>query len=826
MASTASLLFNIAANSDEAESTIKSFRALMSKDLGDLSGEFEEWSKEVFGDLSTVSGAMTAVGAAAAAAIVAATAFGVEAARDYNNLADTVSHAMRITGQSAEDMSVLHFAADETRVSFDTLTNGIVRFEGNVSKAGEGNKELDKSFQKLGISQADVKAGQQDLMPLLGKVMDGFKGTASAVDRAAIAKDLFSRSGPELLNFLTQGSAGLKEFSEAAHRAGLILNQEAIDAFRKLQQAQETQKAIQEGVNAEIGKAAVPLETLYHHLMAVWGLSLKMNANSPLEWVMNLGAASAELDAITEDVAKKVKAGMDAVEKAGGDDPTKNIVKVKTAFYGISTILDEMKGKVASFGDDNAKLAAEMNRYADQVSKARTELLALQKEGKITAESAQREGAALAELPAMIAQLWHETLNKQIAAENEATQKRVADQLKAETDLRGKLAALGESGFEGQRAALSRETNAMYASYRERGQMTKELFDLIGAITTAGMAKIDAAEKADADKKNADAAAESDRLNQRFQQELSRLEEHQEQILAQHMTGQQKLELDYQKDLQKFSDVEEAKALKATQSEAEVTLIQLRYQAIRDQITNKYQQDLQTLQNSQGWQGVFGSKFGEMLRGDEQLLKQWQQSANQSLMLVKVSLQDLKEMSQQAFGQFAESMASGAVAAAIQGKSIGAAMEAAVAATLASIAAQAGVQAIYATALGFLDLAEQNYPGAAAAFTSAGIFAGVAAAATVGAMALTPKTAGGGSGGGAGGSGGGSGSGEGGGSPSGAMAGSGAQGTGQPYVQLNVYGHVVGVAGVAQLADMLNQAVYENNVQLYASANAKGTKLP
>jgi hypothetical protein len=66
MASTASLLFNIAANSDEAESTIKSFRALMSKDLGDLGGEFEEWSKDVFGSLTTVGGAFTAIGAAAA----------------------------------------------------------------------------------------------------------------------------------------------------------------------------------------------------------------------------------------------------------------------------------------------------------------------------------------------------------------------------------------------------------------------------------------------------------------------------------------------------------------------------------------------------------------------------------------------------------------------------------------------------------------------------------------------------------------------------------------------------------------------------------------
>ena len=824
MASTASLLFNIAANADEAESTIKSFRALMSKDLGDLGGEFDEWSKEVFGDLSTVSGGLIGITAAIGAAAVAAVAFAADATRDYEQLADSVSHAMRVTGQSAEDMSVLHFAADETHVSFETLSGGLVRFETNVAKAAGGNKELTGAFQKLGISQADITDGQKNLMPLLGKVMDGFKGTASAVDRTALATALFSKRGPELMNYLMQGSGGLKEFADAAHRAGLIINQEAIDAFRNLQKAQETQKAIQEGVNAEIGKAAVPLETLHHHLMAVFGLSLKMNASSPMDWIYNLAAAERELGAVTEDVSKKVKAGMAALAAAGDDDPTKKIMKVKTAFYGISTILDELKGKIASFGDDNAKLAAEMNRYADQVSKARTELLALQKEGKITAESAQRESAALDEIPKMLTRLWHEEMDKQVAASTAAAQKRIAEQLAAEAGLRSRLAAMSDEGFEGQRAALEREVKAMRASYLERGQLPKEMFALIGAIYTAGMAKIDAAEKADADKKNAEVAAESDRLNQRFQQELSRLEEHQEQILAQHMTGQQKLELDYQKDLQKFSDVEEAKALKAAQGDAEIALVHQRYAAVRDSITTKYQQDLQTLQNSQGWQGVFGNKFVEMLKGNEALLKQWQQSANQSLLMVKVSLQDLKQMSQQAFEQFAQSMGSGAVAAAIQGKSIEAAMRQAVAATLESIASQAAVQAIYAAGLGFLDLAEQNYPGAEAAFTSAAIFGSVAAAATVGAKAITPSSAtGAGGGGGASGSSGGSG---GGGSANGAVAGSGASSQPQPYVHIEVQGNVYGPGGVQALVDQINQAVYGNNMQLYASSNKNGTALP
>src|SRR5579862_2363003 len=112
MASTASLLFNIAANADDAEESIASFRALMGKNLGDLSGDFDQWAKEVFGSLDTVKGGMIAVAAAGAAMATAAIAFIAEASSKYNEYVGEVSHAMTVTGQSAETMSVLHLAAD------------------------------------------------------------------------------------------------------------------------------------------------------------------------------------------------------------------------------------------------------------------------------------------------------------------------------------------------------------------------------------------------------------------------------------------------------------------------------------------------------------------------------------------------------------------------------------------------------------------------------------------------------------------------------------------------------------------------------------------
>ena len=81
--SSAELLFHIGADSDDAEANIQRFRALMGKDLDDLSGEFATWAEEVFGKLTTVSGAMTALAATTAAGVVAIGGAFIEATRKY-----------------------------------------------------------------------------------------------------------------------------------------------------------------------------------------------------------------------------------------------------------------------------------------------------------------------------------------------------------------------------------------------------------------------------------------------------------------------------------------------------------------------------------------------------------------------------------------------------------------------------------------------------------------------------------------------------------------------------------------------------------------------
>src|ERR1700728_4822520 len=136
-----SLLFNIGANSDDAEANIQRFRALLGTSLDQMGAQFEGWSKDVFGELGTVKEAMIGITAGVAAAGVAIAAFAVEATHKFEEYAEAVHKASAMTGLSVEQMSHMKFAADELGLDFDRVTQSIVRFSRFIVAASKGGTE-------------------------------------------------------------------------------------------------------------------------------------------------------------------------------------------------------------------------------------------------------------------------------------------------------------------------------------------------------------------------------------------------------------------------------------------------------------------------------------------------------------------------------------------------------------------------------------------------------------------------------------------------------------------------------------------------------------
>jgi hypothetical protein len=182
--------------------------------------------------------------------------------------------------------------------------------------------------------------------------------------------------------------------------------------------------------------------------------------------------------------------------------------------------------------------------------------------------------------------------------------------------------------------------------------------------------------------------------------------------------------------------------------------------------------------------------------------------------MVRLSTVALQEVGAQAFQEFARAMATNVSYAMVYSRSMGEAMRAALASTLQTIAAESLIQAIYATALGFLRLAQWDFAGAGNAFTAAAIFGSVGVAAAVAGKAVAPQRGGGATGRAEGG--------EGSTASTSTSAVSGASGSKQGVTNIYVQGPVYGTSGVDELAEILSEAVQGRDVRLISSGNQGG----
>lgn len=862
--STANLLFKIGANSDDAEANIQRFRSILSKDLGDLGGEFSDWANKTFGDLSTVQGALTALTATVGAGVIALGGAMLESASHYAEYVEEVDRGSRATGISTENMSGLKLMAQETSTSYDSLVTGLTRFAVTIVKANEGGEQQTRAFQRLGISQAQVKAGEKDMLPLLEAVADRFKGLGSQVDKTAIARDLFSKSGPALVKMLSLGTEGIKEFEQHAAELGYTVGDKDVAAMEVFKATIAEGKAELSAISMVIGRdligsvshalqllvrMGIELRDLPHLLKGDFWATFKKDVEETERHIQSLAAAEAKM----ADAAGK---GMD-----GGTTQ-----KLKENFTGLSDLLAEVNEKFEGLGGEQGKLQAQFEGLDQKLAKAYDAYLKLHAAGELSIEDAKEQAAALKLLPdalkALEAALQGEADTKQAEAvrrAGEELQELVLRQGEQTIDIKNRLLDLDVAK---RREAMQKEHTdtaenlawlaAYEAAERQKigaekiAQIEKEGEKIDGLVRAQGErtydqkvadwnrqmdeelredakegegvanheAQIAALRKAGLDKIAADAKAAGD-------SEIARLDEQLERINREHQTSEERIEAQYTADVAKFSAAEEKKTLKLATSEAQRAQIMQMFEAIRKGLTDKEQADLQTLRNSQGWQGVFGSKFGEMLKGNEAASKEWASSTNQSLLMVKDSLQVLDQMAKQAFQQFAQGMGQNIAHAIMYKQSIGDAMKAALAATLESLAGQAYTQAIYSLALGFLDLAEGNEAGAVQAFTAAAIFGTVGTGAALIGRSVAPAQGG---------------SGAGSSSPSTSSQMSAQQkdmqygavgapsGGGGPHVTVNVWGHVWGTSGVSEVCSMINDAVVNSNCTLTATNTKTGTQ--
>lgn len=148
--------------------------------------------------------------------------------------ADKLNDFNQRLGISAEALSGWGYAAKQSGTDIDALGKGMLRLSKNMAAALDPKSQESGLFAALGVDVKDAQGKLRSLESVLPEVADAFKALNNETLEAALAQEVFGKSGAELLEFLNQGSDGLNLMRERARELGIELDQNtltAADAF-------------------------------------------------------------------------------------------------------------------------------------------------------------------------------------------------------------------------------------------------------------------------------------------------------------------------------------------------------------------------------------------------------------------------------------------------------------------------------------------------------------------------------------------------------------------------------------------------------------------
>jgi hypothetical protein len=201
---------------------------------------------EVESKCKTLSGKLNQVGKYAGIASAAIVTGFTAAALKFSKTSDAIQEMSQRTGLSTTYIQQLGYAAKLTGSSTEGLETAIKRMQVTITGASESTGEMGamlKSLQGLGAEEQF-----EMLADLIAEIED-------PTERAAMAVQLFGKSGTDLLPILMEGSAGIEKYKKAAMDANAVIGEDAVNAGARLQDNLDILSASFAGLVVRIGAA-------------------------------------------------------------------------------------------------------------------------------------------------------------------------------------------------------------------------------------------------------------------------------------------------------------------------------------------------------------------------------------------------------------------------------------------------------------------------------------------------------------------------------------------------------------------------------------------
>ena len=217
----------------------------------DESGKGTKSAKRNFEDLGETVGRFkkSLLGAAGAAGFGALIKSSIDAA-------DRIGKLSTRLGASTEALSEYEHVAQQTGVTFQSLTTGWQRQTRRIAEAAQGTGAAKAALEELNLSAEKLnQLAPEEQFEVLAEALNG---VASQQDRVRLAMKFWDSEGVSLLQTVDAGAEGLAAMRDEARELGLTLSEEAAQQAAQAADALGRIETTAKGVARELAISLTP----------------------------------------------------------------------------------------------------------------------------------------------------------------------------------------------------------------------------------------------------------------------------------------------------------------------------------------------------------------------------------------------------------------------------------------------------------------------------------------------------------------------------------------------------------------------------------------
>ena len=180
-----------------------------------------------FGKVAGGIGKAATAGIVAAGTAAATAATGIiKGSSELAEFGDNIDKMSQKVGLSAEAYQEWDYILKISGTEMQNMTTGLKTLTNKLDDAKNGSEDAQAMFAALGLSMDDLSTMSRE--DLFAATITGFQGMADSTKRAALANDLFGKSGQELAPLFNTSAADTAALRDQVHQLGGVLSNDAV----------------------------------------------------------------------------------------------------------------------------------------------------------------------------------------------------------------------------------------------------------------------------------------------------------------------------------------------------------------------------------------------------------------------------------------------------------------------------------------------------------------------------------------------------------------------------------------------------------------------